>query len=441
MTRVSPAQEKNPVDEDSIFTKEDTVTPADRVKDEGLASGIEKESLAFNGFINARNNYFMDRDWMLGTGGHFDDNSLVTRVQGNFTLDARLRQGMKGFANASVNYFPNGTTQTRTLSDPAVPGSEKTYNEEVTTTYRVDELFVDFNVGKLAYFRMGKQLLKWGVGTLWSPTDFINIEKKNILDSSQVREGVSGIKMHIPFGTRANIYSFVKFNDADNLDQVGVANKLEVLLGKTEISVSALFNDARVPVYGMDFTSRLFTIDVHGEASASYGDPASRLRRIEIVPGPAYEPVEYRRRGEWVYRASAGMGRGFDVLDVHERVRLDAEFFYNGSGYRDRMFDRGMIDSLVFVQNGYYEPNYYGMYYAGLFCTVSQLFTSDLSLMINYIANIGDGSSVASGMLSYSMTYNFVLALQVNGFLGKGMREYTAQGNAMTVELSGKVVF
>jgi hypothetical protein len=438
--------QKDSVDEDAIFTKESTVTPTEKVKDDTLAAKVEQQSLALNGFINARYGYLMDRDWMLGTGGSFDDNTLHPWVQGDFTLDARLLRGMKGFANVSLNYYPNGTTVDHTYTDPTAlptdPDKKKTYTEEVSTTYCVDELFVDFNFGKAVYFRAGKQVLKWGVGTLWSPTDLINIEKKNILDSSQVREGVSGIKMHIPFGTRANIYSFVKTNNADNLDGLAVANKLELLLGRTEVSVSALFNEAEVPVYGADFTSRILTVDIHGEATASYGDPSPRLRRVDLtMPGPVYLPAEYRRGGEWVYRASAGFGRGFDVLDVHERVRLDAEFFYNGSGYREHMFNNGLAASTVFVQKGYYEPNYYGVYYAGLFCTVSQVFTQDLSLALNYISNLTDGSSVASGMISYTLTYNFTLGLMVNGFLGRGNREYTAQGNAMTVEFSAKIIF
>ncbi len=442
---------KDPVDEDSLFTKETTVTPAGKVTDDTLAAKAEQQSLALGGFINARYGYLMDRDWLLDDGGSFDDNSLFPRVQGYFTLDARLLRGMKGFAAVSLNYYPNGTTVEHAYTDPAaVPPVKKTYTEEVTTTYRVDELFVDFNLGRVVYFRAGKQVLKWGVGTLWSPTDLINVDKKNILDSSQVREGASGLKMHIPFGTRANIYSFVKTNNADNLDGLALANKFELLLGKTEVSLSALLNGAAVPVYGCDFTSRVFTIDIHGEASASYGDPAPKMRNVSFtvlvppaVPSPTMvaTPDEYRRRGEWVYRASAGLGRGFDVLDVHERVRLDAEFFYNGSGYRDRMFNRGQAASAYFAQEGYYEPNYYGVYYAGLFCTVSQVFTQDLSLALNYIANLTDGSSVVSGMLSYTLTYNFTLGLMVNGFLGKGNREYTAQGNAMTVECSARVVF
>ena len=215
--------------------------------------------------------------------------------------------------------------------------------EKVNAVFDINEIFLDVNIARRVYFRLGKQVVKWGVGYLWTPTDLINIEKKNILDSSQVRQGTYGLKIHVPFGTRANIYSFINMNNARHLSDISMANKVEVLFLNTEMALSVLLKNHNVPVYGFDFTSRVLTLDIHGEASLSYGD---NIRRLRIYPWyitglfpslPAEmqylvsisgrNVMDYRVRGKWIGKASLGFGRGFEVLDVKDRIRFDVEAF------------------------------------------------------------------------------------------------------------------
>jgi hypothetical protein len=346
----------------------------------------------------------------------------------------RRKQGIKGFANFAVDYYPDGTYEEHTYID--LLGNETTNLEKVNTTYRINEIFVDLNIKKLAYFRVGKQTLKWGQGYFWTPTDLINIEKKSFLDPFQVREGVYGAKLHVPFGTRANFYSFINLNNADNVNKPGLALKMEALFGETEMSVSAAFRKKMIPVYGYDITSRIFTIDVRGEASISYGESKPVLRL-----GPDDEQSVYERKHEWIPKACVGAGRSFDFLDVNDRIRIDGEFFYNHSGYDENIFGKGSDVASYFILNNMYEPNYYGVYYAAAFLTISQIYFEELSAIFNYMINISDKSSIISGMISYSMVYNLTIGLMVNGFLGSRDREYTFSGNAASAELTVKLTF
>lgn len=320
----------------------------------------------------------------------------------------------------------------------------------------MNEIFLDVNIARRIYFRIGKQVVKWGVGYLWTPTDLINIEKKNILDWSQVRQGTYGLKIHVPFGTVANLYSFIDFFTAKNLSDISMANKIEFLIKDTEMSFSAILKKKNVPVYGYDITTRILGIDVHGEASLSYGDNKRKARvypwfLLFIPSGISLEEyyliqtpnsvMDTKNKGRWMPRASVGFGRGFEVRDIKDRVRIDFEFFYNHAGYERNMFEKDILMTSRFLSLGMFEPNYYGKYYAGAFITIQQLFVSELSGMVNCIVNVLDQSSVIMGMLTYVPVYDLTLNLAVTGYVGKKNREYTVMGNYLNTELSIKIVF
>jgi hypothetical protein len=463
-TEKQPGAKKGAGSEDEIFGNEETVTPEGKLKDSSLNEELEKKSLTFSGFLNSRTSGSYKRGSVLRRLGITDGSDFQSYFQGNFGLDARLPKGIRGYFNLSADYYPAGLSQSRVFKVPlaylGVPvyydtidlaAAEKTY-----AVFNINEIFMDINFGKRVYFRIGKQLLKWGVGYLWTPTDMISVEKKNIQDSSQVMQGSYGLKITVPFGTRANIYSFIDMNQAKHIADLSMANKVEVLIGNTELALSILLKQHNVPVYGFDFTSRVLTLDVHGEATLSYGDNQRRLRGWPwyLAIGSSTVPVEYlylagggsavfseRVRGEWIGKASFGFGRGFEVLSVKDRVRFDVEAFYNHAGYGTHVFEKDFLNVTYFLSSGLYTPNYLGQYYVGGFITVRQLFVEELSAMVNCVVNVLDQSSIVSGTLTYSPFYDLSINLMVNGIVGKENREYTVAGNYLTTELSLKLVF
>ncbi len=450
--------------EDEIFGGGDTVTPGDKVKDDTLHSTMEKKSVTLTGFLNSRTSVNYKRASILRDIQVVDNSNFLSYFQSNFGLDVRLVKGIRGYFNLSADYYPAGLPQSRVFQVPLAYLGIPAYftkvdlmvAEKANAVFSINEVFLDVNIARRVYFRIGKQVVKWGVGYLWTPTDLVNIEKKNILDSSQVRQGSYGLKIHVPFGTRANIYSFINMNNARHLSDISMANKVEVLFLNTEMALSVLLKNHNVPVYGFDFTSRVFTLDIHGEASLSYGDNTRRIRdypwyitglfqslslqAMYMFPGKT-DLMDYRVRGKWIGKASFGFGRGFEVLDVKDRIRFDVEAFYNHAGYDRNMFEKDLYTVGYFLSSGLYTPNYYGRYYAGLFITIRQMFVEELSSMVNCVVNIQDQSSIVSGMITYAPFYDLTLNLMVNGFVGKTNREYTLYGNYFTTELSVKLVF
>ena len=79
-----------------------------------------------------------------------------------------------------------------------------------------NEIFLDFNLYNKVYFRFGKQVLAWGTGYFFSPSDLINVEKKTIEDMEKSK-GNLGLKIHVPKGTDKNFYSYIKVEDKEKI--------------------------------------------------------------------------------------------------------------------------------------------------------------------------------------------------------------------------------
>ncbi len=244
---------QEPIDENALFSNQEIVAETTGIVDAKVVEE-EKKTVNFSGEITALSDYTLSRNKKE------KDNSLSTSVYANFFLDARLKKGTKYFAN--LEFLNNSQT--------------KDANKDILFSFK--ESFIDFNFKNALYFRTGKQVLQWGRCYLWNPSDVINIEKKTFIQKIGYREGTYGVKIHIPSGTRYNIYSFIDTKDANDTDELGLAVKYEFIVKKTEMAFSVWGKKAFKPVYAYDFSTRLFGIDVIGEAAFSRADIAERLK-------------------------------------------------------------------------------------------------------------------------------------------------------------------
>jgi len=349
--------------------------------------------------------------------------------------DARLNEGIKGFANLEAEY---------NAAD----------NE---SNFYAKELFLDYNINSAVYFRTGKQVLQWGRCYLWNPTDLVNVEPKSFLESLDSREGAYGLKTHVPFGTKYNIYSFVDAGKVKGLNDVACAMKFEWLIDETEMAVSGWGRDDRHPVFGYDISTRLFKWDIAGEASLSKG---SNLKKIKVENGLLTTTDD----DSVIPKFCVDFGRTFDWKDQLDKFRLNMEFFYNGDGYSENYFSSGKLyqyDKTIsyYAPNGktynlpggdkktyliarnLYQQNYYSKYYAALFTTVNKFFISDLSLSSNVISNIAQKSFIFSNGLTYKNINDFTAGLTLTTYLGPENTEYTFFEKGMDVMLTAGISF
>ncbi len=401
------------------------------------AEAVESEKLGFSGQLQTLTSYAMTRNFVQGNTG-FSDNTFANSILGDFLVDARLPRSFRMFLDLNINYVPTGVPVpvTGTAISP-VPGAFSVFQNQ-TTLLDIKEVFVDFNFASNAiHFRAGKQVLQWGTGYFWNPTDLINIAHKSFTNLNALLDGVFGLRTDVTFAPWFHLYTFINLNGVTDLTNVAYAARTEFLAGKVEFGFSGWYEYNKVPVFGTDITTPLFwELNMTGEASLSYGDNQQKLD----TSGNAYSVSN-----QLVPKVDVGLSRTFDVLNVQDRLTVMTEFFWNSDGYSQNMFQTfsapSMATSLATFLNGYYHASYYGQYYGALFVSIADFGLPNMTLSLNGLMNFSDASAIALVGLSDSPVSNFTLQLQVGSFIGANNGEYVISFNPTTGALANNMFF
>ncbi len=419
------------VDEDALFSNPETLIETTGIVDVKVDEE-EKKTVDFSGEITASS------DYMLSRSKEEKGNSLSSSVYANFFVDARLKRGTKYFANLEL--LNNSQT------------------EDNDFLFSFKESFIDFNIKNAIYFRTGKQVLQWGRCYLWNPSDIVNIEKKSFIKELGYREGTYGVKIHVPFGTKHNIYSFIDTKDANDTDELGLALKYEFIVRKTEMAFSVWGRKGFKAVYSYDLSTRLFGIDTVGEAAFSCGDITERIKEENGIL------TKFKEDGKWVPRTSINFGKQFNFMDISDRISVNMEFYYNQSGYKENIFDDSQVYNFAqpvivhdsdgiptvktsgtkkdfLLDNNLYETNNLSKYYVALFTSIKKFIISDLTLNLNLIGNLNDKSSVLSTGVTYTDINDFSLGFNIYFYLGPSHREYTYSNKLLVSQVTVGVVF
>lgn len=398
--------------DDELFADTAQIVDSSKLKDSQNINEEDKKSTTLTGEITNTSSYSVDRDFLAGKG-QFNNNRMNNMVTGNLMLDVRLKKGVKAFANLQAGYLPSSTT---------------------SLAIDLKEIFVDANYNKKVYFRMGKQVLTWGRGYFWNPTDMINVEKKSFIKEAGYNSGTYGVKAHIPFGTSLNLYEFINGADTTNVDGFAFATKVEFLLGNTEISVSNWSKKDKRPIFGIDFSSRMFNIDLRGEASVVDGADTLKIRGVN--GNYILETLD----NEIIPKISLGFSKSFDIGDEKERLGITGEFYYNGAGYEENIFADQM--KLGYLRmSGLYEENSINKYYFGFFGTFSKFITNDLTLSCNGIVNLNDKSSRILTGVSYADMNDLSMGFNIINSLGANNTEYIDGGAGLTIQGTAGIKF
>lgn len=453
----SPCAGSSYLDTDALFSDEGFLVEAEELENGLVRSAVDGRSIDLSGSLDGKGRYTTKRDdYMLKTifddfvallpdeirelyQGDIDafketyhigeDDWVTSTMTANLLVDIRLENHVRGFMNLDTIYYPYGPS----AYDPAGAGPATTpdRDDEKKTDPILKELFLDANIGKKVFFRGGKQVLHWGRGFFFNPTDLINIEKKRFLDMEANREGTYGLKAHIPFGIRYNIYGFLDLGSEGTTDNFAYAGKFEFLLDKTEISVSSWKKKGVDPVFGLDVSTRLGTVDLIGELSLTAKETVFRANNDLTLTATD---------DTWVPRASLGLMKSFDFREVTDRITLAAELYYNHAGYSENIFDDPAKVLTLFV-NDLYIPYNHSVYYAIFFAEYKSFFVSDLSLCLSGLGNVTDHSGIAMAQLKYTPLNDFTLECSLASTLGDGESEYTFTGDEISLEVVAKIFF
>ena len=412
--------------EDEFFGSADVQAKPGAAEKQNVADAVEKDHVGLSGQLQAQSTYSVSRKISEGTGS-LADNSLSNIVGGDFLVDIRLQKGFKAFLDLNLAFIPGGTPTLHNFVTPLATPFPLTENQD--TALLIKEVFVDFNIANTAYFRAGKQVLKWGTGYFWNPTDLINIEHRSFTNTTALLQGVFGLRSDVVFSSNWHLYTFLNLNGVDSgATDAAFAARSEFLVGSTEFGISSWLKYGKPIVFGADLSTPLFwSLNLTSEASFSWGDIQNRLDPSTFIP---YAVVD-----QPVVKIDVGLSRTFDALDVQDRINASIEFFYNNVGY-----SQNMLAVLGFLPS-YYQANYYGQYYAAAFVTINSFGLNNMSLTLSGLANLSDQSGTALAGLSYAPVNNFTLSLQLGANLGAANREYTVSGSQFFGILGATVAF
>lgn len=320
--------------------------------------------------------------------------------------------------NASQALFQaySGPEGTAVASDPYAP------------SYALAELHYSFDIGKKLFVRLGNQLIAWGPSRIWSPVDFINLQRADAFAALDVRVGKPGLRLHMPL-PRANAFMFADFGSlvsrsassptgwvaGDPVAAVNLGGRYDFTAGPFEFGLTG-YGGMNVQVrFGADASGRLLGTTVYGEFALK----------------PGYDDYAYSAL------ASVGFSRSLGELKLWT---LSGEGFYNSAGQDLSGYTATTIKTLPSDQRqSLYQGEFYG--YAAL--AADEFLSKSLSTTVKALVNLTELSYrlTLSESFSFPRAVPFSLSLAYDG--GGADKEFTRStgDGALSVQLSTRVEF
>jgi hypothetical protein len=282
-------------------------------------------------------------------------------------------------------------------------------------TFALGELHYGFDLGKVLFLRLGKQLLAWGPSQVWTPVDFVNRQHADFFSAVDLRQGTPGLKLHLPMG-KANAFLFADFSGLaasgvvrDPVDATNLAARLDATFGGFEFGITGFGGYGVQAKAGFDLSGDFL-------GSAAYG---------EFAVAPAYSSYPAS------YLATLGLSRALGDL---KRWTLSGEVFYNSAG-ADHTGDAPAMAAL--------SPLYIGSVYGYAAVSAKELLSPDITTRVFALANFSDLSwsvSLANDF-SFARAVPFTLTLAWAG--GGAGQEFTRVGgdNSLSVSAQTRIEF
>jgi len=300
--------------------------------------------------------------------------------------------------------------------------------------YDLAELHYSFDFGKALFVRLGNQLIAWGPSRIWSPVDFINLQKADAFASLDARVGKPGLRLHVPL-PRANAFLFADFaslisssvtsrtgwSAGDPLEAINLGGRFDFTAGPFEFGLTGYGGTNVQARFGLDASGRLLGATVYSEVA---------LR-------PEYDDYGYSAQ------ASLGFSRPLGELKLWT---LSTEGFYNSGGQDLSGYSAGDLAIAVNAATltsdetrSLYQGQFYG--YASL--SAAELFSPSLTTSASALVNLTELSYrlTLSEAFSFPRAVPFTLSLTYAG--GGADKEFIryAGDQALTVSASTRVEF
>jgi len=311
-----------------------------------------------------------------GSTGH------VVRLEGTANVKELLEFDVAyqlGALVASHPAFTGGASLTGAFTADG-DGSRRRLVDLPAALYSGPGLRVDQNLDRLsarlsmkfADLIVGRQVLSWGTGRFWNPTDLLSPFSPTEIDR-EVRRGIDAVRVTAPLAKTAQLE--VLWLPRKALEENGGAVRAQVNLFGYDLSLSGA-KYVKDLVAGADFSGDIGPLGVHGEAAYTWGEGGERALRA--VAGAELKPTE--------------------------KMVLSAEYYFNGFGARD---PSGYLAALSSPRAQRGEIFGAGRHYAGV--AASYAFNELLTLQLLSLVNLQDPSAELVPFLEYWFEQSVIL--------------------------------
>ena len=381
-TAAPPAPDQAPREADIFASPEvEVAQPQQAPPVDADAMAVQLEQT--NDPLTLGGNLFLRLQYDMLERGNLETFRLVSPNWANLFLDSRPSSRLRGYMRGRVLFNPAiGDSQTNPLTQQPMQ----------QTTWLLDQLWLKFDVAQRAYFTVGRQRVRWGVGRFWNPTDFLNRMRLDPLAIVDARVGATLIKLNVPIESLGyNFYGIANLTDVQTAQDVGGAVRAELVWGPAEIALSGGRGQAGGPwQLGVDASAGLGLLDVRFEVALQHGVQQTFFKS---EPGQR-APTAFLRDKQWLAQALGGAEMTLRYSDT-DTVTFGVEYFYNQLGYADASLYPQVLASAV--RSGQPIPFLYlGIHYLAGFVYLPAPGSFNIgSITGSAIANLSDQSVIS----------------------------------------------
>ncbi len=389
-----PKAEESPIEEG--------LEPIGSAAEEAIKAEATRDKLQMGGMLYLRFSGSQAQEW--------DGPTLSSPTLMDVYLDARPSDRVRGYARGRLTYNP--------LAAAYLPGISP--EPDVTTT-TLDQLFMQFDVGRWMFLTVGKQPVRWGTSRLWNPVDGVNASKKDPLALFDERTGISMVKAQIPLEAwDANLVALLMIQGEGQWDDFGAALRFEKALATAEVALSGVLTQRsnqmtladriagtdpgqhREAQLGLDLSAGIWDLDVTAEAALTFLEDSGDVRRQLFTAGD-YDAL-----------VMASVGASYTwKYDSTDYLLIGAEYFYNRDGRGDKEeYPMGLITGAV-------TPFYMGRHYAALYFALPMPGEwNNTTFLLSTVSNLTDFSGTTRFDVSTELLTWIRLELYASGNWG-----------------------
>ena len=271
-------------DDDDLFFGDGVDYQDDVSAKSDLARGIlfEDGSVRVGGSLNAEletSTIIYDKSGK-DFSDYLDESKLTPRLGATLFFDARPSQTLRIYTKFGFDYPFKSNAMSMFNYNDALPMTS-TVETTIADYFSVKELFTDFSINDVAFFRFGIHTVKWGTGYFYSPvSDLINTSS---IDPENANEDVNGclnLRAQILFPGTQNVLWLYVVPDSESVSSMefstalkytSLAAKYEFVINTWEFGVGGIYKLNHAPKMMFTTSGNIGNVNIFTELLYAYG--------------------------------------------------------------------------------------------------------------------------------------------------------------------------